>query len=249
MILNIPHSSREIPADLLNQFVLSEEEIAWELNRMTDSFTDELFFYGEVTQIIYPISRLVVDPERFLDDVQEPMSSVGMGVIYARTSAGKILRKVISNEKESELINRFYFPYQEKLTRAVKNELETTKRCLIIDCHSFPAVPLPYEFDKSSDRPDICIGTDKFHTPIWLIEIVEKLLGQSGFKIKKNSPFSGSMVPQTYYQVNENVYSIMLEVNRNLYMDEEKSIKSPDFKEVQGKINKILSFLSTEFPG
>jgi hypothetical protein len=37
--------------------------------------------------------------------------------------------------------------------------------CLIVDCHSFASVALPYELDQTSERADICVGTDSFHTP------------------------------------------------------------------------------------
>ncbi len=37
-------------------------------------------------------SRLVVDPERFVNDKEEEMSKVGMGVIYVKTSDGRDLR-------------------------------------------------------------------------------------------------------------------------------------------------------------
>jgi len=43
MILHIPHSSREIPDDTRDQFVLADDELAAELTLMTDAFTDELF--------------------------------------------------------------------------------------------------------------------------------------------------------------------------------------------------------------
>jgi N-formylglutamate deformylase len=48
---------------------------------MTDAFTDELFPENPhvVERVIYPLSRLVVDPERFINDEEEPMASIGMG--------------------------------------------------------------------------------------------------------------------------------------------------------------------------
>jgi len=43
------------------------------------------------------------------------------------------------------------------------NQKENNK-VLIIDCHSFPKSPLPYELNQEKSRPEICIGTDNFHT-------------------------------------------------------------------------------------
>jgi N-formylglutamate amidohydrolase len=55
---------------------------------MTDAYTDELFqsdLLGAST-VHYPVSRIVVDPERFESDAEESMARVGMGVIYTKTS-------------------------------------------------------------------------------------------------------------------------------------------------------------------
>ena len=54
-----------------------------------------------------------------------------------------------------------------KLEEAVRREMLKTGRALIIDCHSFPTKPLPFE-DSALYRPEICVGTDVTHTPEWL---------------------------------------------------------------------------------
>lgn len=82
MILHIPHASRVIPPDCRVAFLLDDLALERELDTLTDAFTDELFTCSSATRIIYPVSRLVVDPERYLDDSIEPMAAVGMGVIY-----------------------------------------------------------------------------------------------------------------------------------------------------------------------
>ena len=60
---------------------------------MTDAYTDDLFGSHAGTDdsvVTFPVSRLVVDPERFLDDTLETMARCGMGVIYERTSSPEI---------------------------------------------------------------------------------------------------------------------------------------------------------------
>ena len=81
MILHIPHSSKVIPKGFLKYFLLSRTELTRELLNMTDHYTDELFQRpsGEDQVLVFPVSRLLVDPERFVDDSDEPMSKKGMG--------------------------------------------------------------------------------------------------------------------------------------------------------------------------
>jgi N-formylglutamate amidohydrolase len=80
IVLHIPHSSKAIPSEIRYQFLLSDDELSNELNRMTDAFTDDLFSTKISIikhTIVYPVSRLVVDPERFIDDDKEVMSKKG----------------------------------------------------------------------------------------------------------------------------------------------------------------------------
>ena len=88
ILLHIPHSSLNIPKAVRDMLCVSEAELERELLRMTDRYTDILFDLPTITNhsIIYPVSRLVVDPERFEDDAMELMAAIGMGVIYTATS-------------------------------------------------------------------------------------------------------------------------------------------------------------------
>lgn len=172
MILHIPHSSCVIPDDFRDQIVLSDNELSTELLLMTDWFTDELFVLPETTILRFPISRLLVDVERFPDDIQEPMSSVGMGMIYKCTAHRNELKRKLQPHEIKSLV-QYYETHHERLSAEVNRELETYGQALIVDCHSFPSVPLPCDMNKSTPRPEFCIGTDSFHTPDSLIRITD----------------------------------------------------------------------------
>ena len=101
--------------------------------------------------------------------------------------------------------------------------------------------PLPYELDQATSRPDICIGTDSEHTPIWLSQKTEALFGSFGWSVEIDRPFAGALVPNDYYRCDaQRVHSIMIEINRGLYMDEETGAKAPAFNHVKDRITKIL---------
>jgi N-formylglutamate deformylase len=87
-ILHIPRSSRQVPAEERQAIRLDDAAISSELLRMTDAYTDELFPLTpvEAARLVFPVSRLVCDVERFPTDENEPMAARGMGAIYIRTS-------------------------------------------------------------------------------------------------------------------------------------------------------------------
>src|SRR5438067_6724604 len=93
-VLHIPHSSTVVPDDVRRTFVLSDSALERELLRLTDRYTDELFALEPLRTIpvVFGVSRLVVDPERFTDDALEPMAARGMGVVYMAATDGAPLR-------------------------------------------------------------------------------------------------------------------------------------------------------------
>ena len=104
VVLHIPHDSTFIPASVRDQFTLSDAELDDEILKMTDHHTHDLFGQGvSSSQVVAsPVSRMVVDVERFEDGILEPMSSVGMGVVYTQTNVAKTLRRPPNRSETSE---------------------------------------------------------------------------------------------------------------------------------------------------
>ncbi len=176
LLAAIPHTSTYIPADIRPRLFLDDRALVREILTMTDSYVDELMEriseLGGVA-VTFQCSRLVIDPERFDDDTLEVMAPRGMGVIYIRTARGNPLRPAPSPDERRQLLTQYYKPYHEHLANEVEICLQRFDRCLILDCHSFPSHPLPCDLDQDPGRPDICIGTDPFHTPDQLAILIK----------------------------------------------------------------------------
>lgn len=117
---------------------------------------------------------------------------------------------------------------------------EKDDKVIIIDCHSFPKYPLPYELSQAKERAEICIGTDEFHTPSFLKDGMEKAFKYYNYSVAINKPFSGAIVPMDYYQKDKRVQSIMIEIRRDLYMNEETGVKIDDFFKIKKLIETII---------
>jgi N-formylglutamate amidohydrolase len=222
--------------------VLAPHELEAELLAMTDHYTDEIFALpaAVATMVRFPVSRLVVDPERFTDDAQEPMAARGMGVIYTRTSAGLRLRAQPTPAERAALLARFYEPHHRALTEAVSGALAAHGACLVVDGHSFPSKPLPYELDQHEDRPDVCIGTDAFHTPEWLRDAAVAEFEREGLRVAVDRPFAGALVPMAFYRSEARVMALMVELNRALYMHEHNGAMRDDFAEFGERVQRAL---------
>ena len=265
VVLHVPHDSTLIPPSVRDQFLLDDEALGAELVRMTDHHTARLFGSALVSMdqmVRAEVSRLVVDVERFQDDERESMAGRGMGAVYSVTSGLEPLRRALTPAERQGLIERFYLPHHAALTLAVDRALARHGRCLVIDCHSFPGLALPYEqvgdaggaapqlgpdecrvvrqdADKPSDRrPDICIGTDPFHTPEALRNAFVGSFARAGWTVSVDSPFAGALVPSAHFETDPRVAAVMVEVNRALYMDESTSAPLPNFVEIAGRIGR-----------
>lgn len=249
LVLHIPHSAAVTPAEARTALALDDEQLALELLCITDWFKDELFeLPSEIaTSVRFPISRMVVDPERLLDDTLEPMAAHGMGVIYTRTTDGDVLREPPSAAERESLLDRVYRPHHERLSRAVEAALEEHDRCLLIDAHSFPDRPLPCHVGLYGEAasPDICIGADGFHTPPGLADELAAAMREQGWTVPIDRPFAGSLVPMKHFGKGERVTSVMVEVNRRLYMDESTAASPDSLDEVRDRIACVLRAIAS----
>ena len=243
VIFHIPHASTYIPDGIEDQFLLDWESLRLEQLKMTDHYADELFVYSKAPRIVAPVSRLVCDVERFADNDKEPMALVGMGMIYEKTHDGKQLRRELHEYEKAELLHKYHKQNAQNVESEVREALRGNGVALIIDCHSFPSVPHPFESDQAIPRPDICIGTDSYHTPEDLLELVQSYFLEKGYSVAINSPYSGTYVPLYFYQRNKKCLSIMIEVNRSLYMDEATGEKLPNFEHIQRQLMVLLELI------
>jgi N-formylglutamate amidohydrolase len=226
LILHVPHASTSLP----NQegFIRNDEKIEQEIIKLTDWHTNDLFHSETDEMIVARFSRIFCDVERFENDEEEVMSKVGMGVLYERFDNNELLRTVTPALRE-EVIQNYYRPHHNTLTLAVQMQLDIEENCLIVDCHSFPSTPLQKGLDQSINRPDFNIGTDAFHTPQYLIDRAIAYFKEKGYSLGVDWPYSGTIVPMAFYKKDKRVQSIMLEVNRKLYLNEPGKEKSENY--------------------
>jgi len=240
LILHIPHSSSKIPDK--KGFVINNNLIEAELNKLTDWYTDELFDSPDDITIKADFSRIFCDPERFSDDSQEIMSEYGMGVLYSKTDTGLTMRNIDTNLR-NQILEDYYFPHHDRLNKAVKEQLDKFGYALIVDCHSFSDIPFLRDVNKSPNRPDINIGTDEFHTPNLIKDFSISYFETKGLTVGLDWPYSGTIVPEEYYQRNSNVNSIMIEVNRKLYLKPESIEKNDNFNLLKNTLSDYLTKL------
>lgn len=242
LILHIPHSSTKIP--LKDGYIVDDASLENEILKLTDWYTDDLFYSEENEMIRADFSRIFCDPERFTDDSQEVMAQFGMGVLYQKKDNGEAMR-IVSPEFKERVLNEFYWKHHHTFSEAVATQLKHFGKAIIIDCHSYPSTPLLRDLAKEANRPDFNIGTDAYHTPQALIDLSIDFFENSGYTLGVDWPYQGSIVPLEYYQKNAQVQTIMLEINRALYLKEPGNEKSENYAEIKKITGEFLNMIKS----
>ncbi|MGW7665788.1 N-formylglutamate amidohydrolase [Streptomyces sp. NPDC054775] len=246
VILHVPHSAREIPADVRAGILLDDTELSRELDHITDAHTDVVAGLAAQTATVAPwrfvnrLSRLVVDPERFPDE-REEMLAVGMGAVYTRTTHRRALRP--ADFDPQPLIDRYFRPYARSMTEAVAGRLAATGRAVVLDVHSYPTERLPYEMHGEGPRPPVCLGTDAFHTPRELLDRAREAFAEFG-GTEVDSPFSGTYVPLHHYGADPRVAALMVEIRRDTYMTEPGGAAGPGVTRLASALAAVVGAVS-----
>ncbi|MHA6781255.1 N-formylglutamate amidohydrolase [Pseudonocardia saturnea] len=217
VLLHVPHAGTDVPAWTRPHLLLDDAALAAEVAALTDHRTDLIAAAAAARArtrpwvLVNPVSRFVVDVERFPDE-REEMAAVGMAAVYTHGTRGQRIRADDPAHREA-LLAAFYAPWASAVERAVAGRIAATGRCVLLDVHSYPRDPLPYELHASGPRPGVCLGTDPVHTPLWLVAAARAAFGPG---VALDTPFSGAYVPLPRYGVDTRVSALMVEIRRDV---------------------------------
>lgn len=216
IVLNIPHSSAQnYDADEWSNMVLLHEQV----NEWTDWFTDYLFRPSikskyDIKANVFNHSRFYVDVEKLVDD---DLENVGQGIIYTDFNGNK--RNVGDRESLMGIYNEYIQSFAPLLN----------SYSLLIDCHSFPS--------SVNKDVQVCIGynEDESKPSKRLFHMICDAFTDAGYKVGINAPYSNSLTPVKPIEYR----SIMIEVNKSVYMNEKNICLVPGcikFRDVIAKL-------------
>ena len=235
ILLHIPHSSTSFPSESTHSFMdLDEEE-----KLLIDYYTDELFVLREqernICSVVFPYCRLYCDVERLVND---PLEDIGLGISYRRTVDSNYLP---FEERSFSKLNEAFKYYADFHADVSKKIVEMTymNKILLINCHSFSAHP--NLLNPTPPDIDICIGYNDDETRPYTktIDNIVQYFKSLGYKVGINEPFSNSKT----FPVPVKYHSVMIEVNKRLYMNERTLDKIDSFYKLKHDIQSLYNLL------
>lgn len=248
-----PHSGRHYPKGFHSLSKLDSRQ----LRLSEDAFVDDLFdgvtgFGG--TQLVATYARSYLDLNRAVDELEPGMFSgdlgdheidlnnrvkAGLGVVPRIIGEGMpIYDGLIPAREAFKRLADIYTPYHDALKNLLLVRHKQFGMSMLIDCHSMPSGPELGR--KAKAQPDIVLG-DCWGTSCAreVTGIAERLFLEAGFKVRRNVPYAGGYATRHYGAPAQGCHALQIEINRGLYMDEQRVEKLSHFGEVQQRMETV----------
>ncbi|WND03179.1 N-formylglutamate amidohydrolase [Temperatibacter marinus] len=257
LILSIPHSGTIYPEDMTTRSHLKTPE----LRSSEDAFVGDLLEAARslpVTMIEASYARAYVDLNRKPTELDFAMFDggltqqiersknvqAGLGVIPKIVGKAQsiYMSKIPANEA-SERLNAVYYPYHQCLQTEIQRLYKKFGCLYILDCHSMPSIPNRLNRRRKS-LSDIVLGD------IWgktsdrnLLKVIETSFINQGYSVSRNTPYAGGFITRNYCEPEHHIYTLQLELCRDLYMDEETIEKNANFPHLKSDLGQLLHLI------
>lgn len=261
LVLASPHSGTAYSRSFLERTRLPLAT----LRRSEDSYVDELFAAAPrvgapLIKALFPRSCLDVnrepfefDPGMFEGEAPRYVNSrsarvrSGLGTIPRIAANGaEIYRDKLPWAEARRRLRCLYLPYHRALRGLVTAAREEFGYAILLDCHSMPSAAVE---TVGGRRVDIVLGDchGSSCAPA-IIDLAEAVLRRQGYLITRNRPYAGGFTTQRHGRPLDGVHALQIEVNREIYMNEERLLRRPSLAAVAADMTRLIVALSAVEP-
>ena len=254
LVFASPHSGQHYP----NEFIASSRLDPLSLRRSEDAFMDEVF--GSAVEHGAPLLRArfarayidlnreayELDPAMFNDDLPDYVNTTsaraaaGLGTIARIVSYGEeIYSEKLTFSEAKKRIDTCYKPYHDALRGLVEATRKKFGVCLLVGCHSMPSICSSSRLGNGQN--DMVLG-DCYGTACapQVIENADRILSDMGLKVTRNDPYAGGFTTRHYSAPEDGIHVLQVEVNRALYMDEDRIARGERLPHLVQQISQFI---------
>ncbi|MFK7871433.1 MAG: N-formylglutamate amidohydrolase [Roseobacter sp.] len=251
-----PHSGRDYPASMMRSSVLGDQAI----RSSEDAFVDTLFAKAPehgAPLLLAGVPRAFVDLNRSPEELDpaliqgakrqghNPRVASGLGVIPRVVANGRaIYRGKLSLKEAQARLDQVWHPYHTQLRGLLDTAMREHGQSVLIDCHSMPREAVDSVVRAGVRRPDVVLG-DRFGAAASgeVVDLVEAAFKSEGFNVARNTPFAGAYITQAYGRPAQGRHAVQVEIDRGLYMDEQRIRPNRDFDKVAAALQRVIAQL------
>lgn len=249
VVFDSPHSGTAFPADF-------QSSVASDLlMRAGDLFVDELFAAGPsrgAALLSAHFPRIYLDANRPLDDLDPSMrfepdcdsrnvnqkTAKGIGLIWTvAPDQSPLYDHPLSQREVRNRIEQYWGPYHAALESLLSARRDEFGGVWHVDCHSMPGTGTRIMGDFGKRRPDFILGDRNGTTcSADFTNLIADCLRNKGFDVRVNERFKGAEIVRRYGDPATECHSIQVEINRSLYMDEQRLERLEAFSEFRDDV-------------
>ncbi len=229
VVLSVPHAGILVPDIDAPLLALSGRGLLKDADLHVDRLAQRVPALG-VPVVVAQISRYVLDVNRAPDDVdrevcpeiERPARPSARGLCWRTTTDGApvLVRPLTLLELRSRL-QRIHEPYHQTLAELLAERRQRFGYAVLLDVHSMPSLGRPGHTDPGARRADVVPGDLRGTScsPL-LSKLVADHFAAAGLSVRANDPYMGGYVTRQHGRPARGVHALQIELNRDLYMDE-----------------------------
>jgi N-formylglutamate deformylase len=177
-----------------------------------------------------------------------PVAIRGLGLIKTKSRYGEPMQeKKLTVAEIKERFDVYYHPYHRELKRIVDDTYVRHKMAWQLSCHCMSAIGAPTHADAGKPRADFCLGNiDTTTSSREFIEYFADEMKKLGYSVTINTPYVGNELNRRHGAPAKGIESIMVEINKKLFMDTKTFRKTEGFTAVKADLDKLLKTLAAE---
>jgi N-formylglutamate amidohydrolase len=255
LVFDSPHSGRDYPEDFGHAVPVEL------LRRAEDAFVDELIesapsHGATLLQALFP--RSYIDPNRHEHEIDPEMlgepwphpvvasekMDMGLGLVRRLIKGNvDIYDRRLTVDEILARIEGFHRPYVAELARLLDGAHEIHGIAWHINCHSMRSAGR--KRGQSIPRADIVLGDrDGTSCSVAFTAFIAEVTRELGYQVALNDPFKGAELVTRFGRPDENRHSLQIEINRALYMDEDRIEKRADFAAFKQDMDRLIGAIA-----
>jgi N-formylglutamate deformylase len=173
--------------------------------------------------------------------LQPTVSKRGLGLLKSKSRYGEpVHERKLTVAEVMERLEKYHRPYYAELSQNLERLKADFGFVAQLSCHCMSAVGAPTHPDPGKDRPDFNLGNVNGKTSSKeFIEFVEATLKGLGYTVGMNFPYNGGELNARFGEPGK-VESIMVEINKKLFMDVKTFKKTAGFDRIKADATKVL---------
>ncbi len=192
-------------------------------------------------------NELDIDPDliegQWPVPLQPTVSKRGLGLLKSKSRYGEpVHERKLTVAEVMERLEKYHRPYYAELGQNIERLKSAFGFVAQVSCHCMSAVGAPTHPDPGQDRPDFNLGNVNGTTSsAEFIGFVEARIKSLGYTCGMNFPYNGGELNARFGDPKNGVESIMVEINKKLFMDVKTFKKTAGFDRLRADVTKILA--------